>query len=525
MSALQNPLVLILCCLATAVVTSIASTFLFRSRIRSLLQSTEDENKKAIEEAEREADEALQTTRDEMRSDFRKRKKKFEDEIKQRRTEAQKIEKKIKSREQSLDQKLKILEGRETELEKIQGSLEDEEKRYKRLIQEYEESLQASQKTLEKISGLTTAEAKSELVKSLETKAREEAREKLLEIEENAKSEAERKSQTILTNAVQKMAGSFVNDATITVVNLPSDEVKGRIIGREGRNIRAIEQSTGVDLIIDDTPEVLIISCFNPMRREIAKLALEQLIEDGRIHPARITETVKKIEEDFDGVLMEYGEKAAFDLGVSDIHQELVFRLGKLQFRSNGKQSVLNHSIETAYIASMMANEIGLDATIAKRMGLLHKVGIAEDQDFDGHHASVGAELCEKYHEPAEVCAAIRMHCSDELESASPYALLLRTANEISTARPGARRERLKSYIQRLQNMETAVEKFSGVEKAYVMQAGREVAVMVEPSGISDSEVKGLSQDIAHTLRSEFSFPGQVRVTVVRENRSVDTAT
>jgi len=427
----------------------IASTFVFRSRISALLQSTEDENKKVLEEAGSEADE--------------------------------------------------------------QGSLEQEEKRYKRLIEEYEENLQSSQKTLEKISGLTKAEAKAELVKSLESKAREEAREHLLEIEEKAKSEAERKSQTILTNAVQKMAGSFVNDATITVVNLPSDEVKGRIIGREGRNIRAIEQSTGVDLIIDDTPEVLIISCFNPMRREIAKLALEQLIEDGRIHPARITETVKKIEEDFDSVLMEYGE--------------IVYRLGKLQFRSNGKQSVLNHSIETAYIAGMMAHEIGLDANVAKRMGLLHKVGIAENQDFDGHHARIGAELCEKYHEPAEVCTAVRMHCSDELETTSPYALLLRTANEISTARPGARRERLKSYIQRLQNMETAVEKFSGVEKAYVMQAGREVAVMVEPSGISDSEVKGLSQDIAHTLRSEFSFPGQVRVTVVRENRSVDTAT
>jgi ribonuclease Y len=518
-------LVLIICCLVSAGITSVISTFLSRSRVRSLLQSTEEENKKALEEAGRDADEALQTARDEMRSDFKKRKKKFEDEIKQRRSETQKIEKKIRSREQSLDQKLKILEGRESALKQIQGSLEQEEKRYKRLIQEYEQSLESSQKTLEKISGLTTAEAKAELVRSLESKAREEARETLSEIEEKAKQEADRKSQTILTNAVQKMAGSFVNDAAITVVNLPSDEVKGRIIGREGRNIRAIEQSTGVDLIIDDTPEVLIISCFNPMRREIAKLALEQLIEDGRIHPARITETVKKIEEDFDNVLMEYGEKAAFDLGVSDMNPELIFRLGKLQFRSNGRQSVLNHSVETAYLASLMANEIGLDANIAKRMGLLHKVGMAEDQEFDGHHADIGAEICSKFHEPAEVCAAIRMHCKDELESASPYALLLRTANEISTARPGARKDRLKSYIQRLQNMETAVEKFSGVEKAYVMQAGREVAVMVEPAGVTDADVKGLSQDIAHTLRSEFSFPGQVRVTVVRENRSVDTAT
>jgi ribonuclease Y len=300
--------------------------------------------------------------------------------------------------------------------------------------------------------------------------------------------------------------------------------MKGRIIGREGRNIRAIEQATGVDLIIDDTPEAIIISCFNPVRREVAKMSIDRLIADGRIHPARIEETVKRVEEEFDQILLDTGEQASFDIGITDLPSELLRPLGRLKYRTCGQQTVLQHSIEVAHICGIMASEMGLNVKKAKRCGLLHDIGKAVDQESEGHHAQIGADLCTKYNEAADVVDAIRLHHQEHLNQASPYAVVLHAANILSGARPGARKELLETYVKRLEEMEKVIMGFNGIGQVYVLQAGREVRALVTPSGVSDQEVIALSNDIASKLRSELTFPGQVRVTVVRESKFVEYA-
>jgi ribonuclease Y len=460
----------------------------------------------------------------EAKDESRKRRTQFEEESKNRRAEIAKLENKIKQREQTLEKKLEVLDKRETELEALGQKLQREEQSYQRLTLECTETLEHARRTLQNIAKMSADEAKRELIKSLEDEARKEARERLRQIEEQMRQEPEERARSVVSLAVQRVAGEYVSDSTITVVSLPSDDMKGRIIGREGRNIRSIEQATGVDLIIDDTPEAVIISCFNPIRREIAKITLERLIADGRIHPARIDETAKRVATEFDTIIRENGEQAAFDVGITDLHPELIKALGKLRYRAAGTQTVLQHAVETAHICGIMAAEMGLNVKRAKRCGLLHDVGKSIDQETEGHHSQLGADLCAKYDEAAEVVDAIRLHHAEDMTQASPYAVVLHTANVLSARRPGARREVMETYLTRLGEMEKLVKDFDGIEDAYVMQAGNEVRAMVRPSGVSDHQVNDLANDIASKLRQEMTFPGQVRVTVVRESRAMDFA-
>ena len=495
-----------------------------KSKIEAAFDDAQSQSKAVLEGARKEADQLVKQAIKEAKDDHRKRRQQFDDEAKKRRSEITKLENKIKTREQSLEKKLGIVEKREDELGELKDRLDQDEAKYKRLISDYEEKVEESRRTLQSIAGMSPEQAKRELVKSLEDDARKEAKESIRQIEDDIRKESDEKARAIVSLAVQRIAGEYVNDSTVSVVALPSDDMKGRIIGREGRNIRAIEQATGIDLIIDDTPEAVIISCFNPLRREVAKITLERLIADGRIHPARIEETARRVEKEFEQSLADAGEQAAFDIGVTDLHPDLIKMLGKLKYRTTGSQTVLQHSVETAHICGIMAGEMGSNVKKAKRAGLLHDIGKAADQEVEGHHAIIGADICAKYNESADIVEAIRMHHSHEISHASSLAVVLYSANALSSRRPGARREVLESYIKRLEDMETLVSGFNGVDQAYVLQAGKEVRALVTPAGIEDKDVTDLSTDIASRLRKELTFPGQVKVTVVRESRYVDYA-
>ncbi len=498
--------------------------FAFKGKANKALEHAETEAEQVLKQARSDADQTVKEAQQEFKRESKKRRQSFEKEAKQRRSEISKLENKIKQREESLDKKLQILDARETDVESLNQKIRNEERKAIALTQEYETMLADTQSALRRISGMTPEEAKRELIKTLENDARKEASEKIQKIEEQAKQDAERVSQSVISVAVQRLAGEYVNDSTVAVVGLPSDEMKGRIIGREGRNIRAIEQFTGVDLIIDDTPEAVIVSCFNPIRREIAKITIERLVADGRIHPARIEETAMRVTEEMDSIVADLGDQACFELGITDLDSELVSYVGKLRFLSTGQQTVLAHSIEVAQICGFMASEMKLNVKVAKRAGLLHDIGKALDQDHDGHHAKIGTELLEKHNEHPDVISAVQLHHEEDLTNANPIAVVVHAANILSSQRPGARKEVMDSYIQRLEDMEGLVKGFRGVDGAFVMQAGREVRAIVSPVGISDKEVNGLSSDIAHKIRSELTFPGQVKVTVIRESQAVDFA-
>lgn len=502
----------------------VIGVFLHKKQLAAAFESAKADSAKILEEARKEADTLIKQALREAKDESRKQRQSFDDEARQRRAEINRLEQKIKSREETLDKKLGSIERKERELENSEKRVQAEEQRYARLIVEHEATVERSRRTLQTIANMSPEEAKRELIKSMEIEARKEAQEVIRKIEEETRIEADSRARQVVSLAVQRVAGEFVSDSTVSVVALPSEDMKGRIIGREGRNIRAIEQATGVDLIIDDTPEAVIISCFNPIRREIAKVTLERLIADGRIHPARIDETVKRVESEFDQILSEYGEQACFDAGITDVHPELIKLLGKLRFRTSGQKSVLQHAIETAQLCGIMAGEMGLNVKRAKRMGLFHDIGKAVDQDTEGHHAQIGADLCAKYNEPEEVCEAIRLHHADDIANGSAYSVILHTANVLSASRPGARKDTLESYVKRLEDMETVIKSFAGITEAYVVQAGREVRAIVNPAGVSDNEVVDLSNNIASKLRQELTFPGQVRVTVVRESRAVEFA-
>ena len=498
--------------------------FLNKKQLAVVFKKAEEEAKQLREEARKEADNIVKQALKEAKDEARSRRHQFEEEHKNRRGEISKLENKIKQREQQLEKKLQVVEKRETDLAAAEQSLSDEEQKYHRMSAECSQTLDHARKTLQNIAKMSAEEAKRELIRTLEDEARKEAKEKLRAIEDQARKEAEERARAVVSLAVQRVAGEFVSDATISVVSLPSDDMKGRIIGREGRNIRALEQATGVDLIIDDTPEAVILSCFNPIRREIAKISLERLVADGRIHPARIDETAKRVTNEFEQIIREAGEQAAFDVGITDLHPELIKHLGRLKFRTVGVQTVLQHAVETAQLCGIMASEMGLNVKRAKRCGLLHDIGKAVDQETEGHHSQIGADICAKYDESEVVVNAIRLHHEDDINQASPYAVVLHTANVLSAKRPGARREVMETYLTRLTDMEKLVKDFEGIEDAYVMQAGNEVRAMVRPTGVSDHDCVDLANEIASKLRQEITFPGQVRVTVVRESRVTDFA-
>ncbi len=450
-------------------------------------------------------------------------KKEVEQDAKDRERELKKNEARLQAKEERLEKKVEDLALKESELVNLEKRVGKQE----RAVEEKEEGLRElvaqQQVRLEEISGLTAEEARAKLMQEIESKARHEAAKMVRVIEVEAQETAHRKAQMIIASAVQRYAGDYVSEHTVSSVELPSEDMKGRIIGREGRNIRAIEAATGVDLIIDDTPETVILSAYNPLRREVAKRSLERLISDGRIHPARIEDIVKKVEKEMDVQVREIGEQATFDLGVHGIHPEIVRLLGQLRFRTSFTQNVLQHSLEVAFLCGIMAAELGLDIKKAKRAGLLHDLGKAVDHEVEGPHALIGADLAKKYNESAEIVHAIAAHHED-VPPKSVYAVLVQAADSLSGARPGARKELLESYVKRLEELEGIATGFAGVSRAFAIQAGREVRVMVDCESVNDDQIYMLSKDIAKQIEEKMTYPGQIRVTVIREKRAVGIA-
>ena len=439
-----------------------------------------------------------------------------EKELKERRNDVQRLEKRVLQKEEHLDNKLESLDKKE---EKLNNKIKENEA----LTEKIEEIKNQQLEELQKISNFTVEEAKDVILKRVEDESRHEMAQKLVEIEKEYKENAEETAKNIITLAIQRCASDSVAEATVSVVDLPNDEMKGRIIGREGRNIRSIETLTGVDLIIDDTPEAITISTFDPVRREVARLTLEKLISDGRIHPSRIEEMVEKSKKEVEAVIKREGEQATFAAGVHGINQELVKLLGRLKFRTSYGQNVLKHSVEVAHIAGMIASELGLDATIARRAGLLHDIGKAMTHEVDGSHVAIGVDIAKKYKEHKEVIHAIESHHGD-VEPSTYTAVIVQAADAISAARPGARRENLENYIKRLQKLEEIANSFDGIEKSFAIQAGREVRIMVKPDEVSDEKMLFLAKDISKKIESELEYPGQIKINIVRETRAVDYA-
>ncbi len=485
--------------------------------------TAEEQARLILEKAQKEAESIHQEAKLRAREEAIRYKEKLEKEFEQQRQKLIDQEKRLSERESKLEEKIEQIDRRERELGSREEKIRALEIKLREKDKEYESLIEAQRKELERVAQLTMEEAHEIVLKKAEEEAREEAARILMRVEAETKEEAKRRAREILSLAISRCAAEFVTEKTVSVVPLPNEEMKGRIIGREGRNIRALEAATGVDLIIDDTPEAVVLSAFNPLRREVARIALERLISDGRIHPARIEEIVRKVEEELESTIKEIGERAAFDVGVYGLAPELLRLLGKLKYRTSYAQNVLQHSIEVAFICGVMAGELGLDVKKAKRAGLLHDIGKAVDQELEGPHALIGAELARKYGEDGEVVHAIAAHHED-VAPETPLAVLVQAADAVSGARPGARRELLESYIKRLENLEKVATSFSGVQKAYAIQAGREIRVIVDSNEISDTEAVILSRDIAKKIEKELTYPGLIKVTVIRETRAVEYA-
>ncbi len=483
----------------------------------------EAERQKLIDAARTEATELKRAAALEAREKALEATAQAERELKERRTDLQKSEEALRRREEELAKKQGTLGGREAEFERKEKTVAGREQAAEATAKRAEDLLNDAKLRLEKLAGMSTEEARKALEAQVIDDARRSAAVEVKKIEDAARTEAEEKAKRVLGTAIQRYAGEYVSERTVSVVQLPSDDLKGRIIGREGRNIRALEAATGIDLIIDDTPEAVIISCFNPVRREIAKLALTRLIADGRIHPTRIEEVVARCTDEVEAQAKEAGEQAVFDLGLHKVHPELVRSLGRLKFRASYAQNLLAHSVEVGLIAGIMAGELGLNVKLARRAGLLHDIGKGVDQEVEGSHAIVGAQLAKKWGESPQVCAAIAQHHGEEPPS-SVLSHIVDAANILSGQRPGARQELLASYVTRLGDLEKLAEKFTGVQKAFAIQAGREVRVLVENSQVSDEQSLLLAKDIAKRIEDEAAYPGQVRVCVIRETRSVDYA-
>ncbi|MEW6031464.1 MAG: ribonuclease Y [Bacillota bacterium] len=480
------------------------------------LASAEEAARRVVEESKREAERIRREALVEAREEAIRHKNEAEREIRERRNEIQNREQRLAQREETLDRKTEAVERKEEQLRAREGAVE-------RLQAEVEHLKARQLAELERISGLEREEAKAILMKHVEDESRQEAAALVREIEATAREEGEKKARDIISLAIQRCAADHVAETSVSVVALPNDEMKGRIIGREGRNIRAFETLTGIDLIIDDTPEAVILSGFDPVRREIARVALEKLIADGRIHPARIEETVEKARKEVEARIREEGEQAAFEAGVAGLHPEIIKLLGRLRFRSSYGQNVLRHSLEVTHLAGVMAAELGANVAVAKRAGLIHDIGKAVDHEVEGTHTDIGVELARKYREPADVVQAIAAHHGD-VEPGSVEAVLVAAADAISAARPGARRETLEAYIKRLEKLEEIADSFDGVDKAYAIQAGREVRIIVKPEKIDDLTSARLAKDIVKRIENELEYPGQIKVTVIRETRAVETA-
>lgn len=506
----------ILACLATGFLSFKAGVEHRKKIAEAQFGSAEEQAKKIIADAEKSAAAKKREITLEAKEEIQKARTEAERELKDRRSEISRQERRISQKEETLDKKTENLERKESALAAKMKSLEARELE----ITEIKEKQLAE---LEKISGLSQEDAKDIIMKSIEEQARHDAAIMVKEIEQEAKENAEKNAKNIVALSIQKVAADHVAETTVSVVNLPSDEMKGRIIGREGRNIRTLETLTGVDLIIDDTPEAVVVSSFDPVRREVAKTALEKLIVDGRIHPARIEETVEKSRKEVEAIIKQEGESATFETGVHGLHPELIKLLGKLKYRTSYGQNVLKHSIEVSHLAGVMAGELGADVATAKRAGLLHDIGKAVDHEIEGSHVTIGGEIAKKFRENKDVIHAIMAHHGDE-EPQTLVASLVQAADAISAARPGARRENLETYIKRLQKLEEIANGFDGVEKSFAIQAGREIRIMIKPDVVGDDGMVLVAKDIVKQIESELEYPGQIKVSLIRETRAVDYA-
>ena len=488
--------------------------------MRVLMKSRYDA---VIREAEKESEVMKQKKLLEVKEKFLHLKADLEKQVSQRNAKIQSVETKLKQRELTMNQRQEELQRRNNEVEAVKENLSSQLELVEKKKQDLDKLHQKEVEHLEAISGLSAEEAKERLFSEIEAKTRHESARMIRQIEMEARETADRKAKEILCNVIQRYAGDYVNEQTVTAVPLPSEDMKGRIIGREGRNIRALEAATGVDLIIDDTPETVILSAYSPLRRQVARMALERLIQDGRIHPARIEDIVQKCEQELDTQVREVGEQATFDAGVHGIHPEIVRLLGQLRYRTSFTQNVLQHSLEVSALCGMMAAELGMDVKKAKRAGLLHDIGKAVDHEVEGPHALIGADLAKKYNESQEIIHAIAAHHEDQRPSTA-LAVLVQAADSISGARPGARKELLENYVKRLEDLEGIATSFDGVAKAYAIQAGREIRVMVNSENVDDDTTYILCKDIAEKIEKNLTYPGQIRVTVIRERRAVGFA-
>ncbi|MBR4731948.1 MAG: ribonuclease Y [Lachnospiraceae bacterium] len=500
----------------TAVISSFLSASVQKRKMEETIGKAEDKARSIIDEALKTAEAKKREALLEVKEESIRTKNELDKEIKERRAEAQRSERRLQQKEENIDKKADAIEKREQ-------SLASKEENLNKMKVEISKLNEQRLQELERISGLTSEQANDYLLKIVEDEVKHETAVMIKEMESRAKEEADKKAKEFVVNAIQRCAADYVSETTISVVQLPSDEMKGRIIGREGRNIRTLETMTGVDLIIDDTPEAVVLSGFDPIRREVARIALEKLIVDGRIHPARIEETVEKAQKEVEVMIKEEGESALLEVGVHGIHPELVRLLGKMKFRTSYGQNVLKHSIEVAHLSGLLAAEMGLDVRLAKRAGLLHDIGKSIDREMEGSHVQLGAELCRKYKENAVVINAVESHHGD-VEPTSLIACIVQAADTISAARPGARRETLETYTSRLKQLEDITNNFKGVEKSFAIQAGREVRVMVVPEQVSDADMVLMARDISKKIETEMEYPGQIKVNVIRESRVIDYA-
>ena len=502
--------------IVSAVISHFVTVSNLKKNAESKIGNAENKAREIIDDAVKTAEAKKKESLLEIKEESIKNKNELERESKERRSELQRYEKRVLSKEEALDKRSEAIEKREASFTAKEEQLKQREKKVDELSQQRVQEL-------ERISGLTSEQAKEYLLKTVEEDVKHDTAKMIKEMEAQAKEEADKKAKECVVTAIQRCAADHVAETTISVVQLPNDEMKGRIIGREGRNIRTLETLTGVELIIDDTPEAVVLSGFDPIRREVARIALEKLIVDGRIHPARIEEMVEKAQKEVDSMIREEGESAALEVGVHGIHPELIKLLGRMKFRTSYGQNALKHSIEVAQLSGLLAGEIGLDVRVAKRAGLLHDIGKSIDHDVEGSHIQIGVDLCRKYKESATVINAVEAHHGD-VEPESLIACVVQAADTISAARPGARRETLETYTNRLKQLEDITNQFKGVDKSFAIQAGREIRIMVVPEQVSDADMVLLARDIAKQVEFELEYPGQIKVNVIRESRVTDYA-
>lgn len=513
----MSPIIsVIITAIIVAPITWVVAVAYRKNSYESKIGSAEEKSREIIDEALKVAETKKKEALLEAKEENLKAKNELEKETRERRAEIQRYERRVLSKEENLDKKAEAMERKESSLVSREDSL-------KKRTAEVEELFAKEQEELEKISGLTSDQAKEYLLKSVEADVKHDTAKLIKELEARAKEEADKKAREYVVTAIQRCAADHVAETTVSVVQLPSDEMKGRIIGREGRNIRTLETMTGVELIIDDTPEAVVLSGFDPVRREVARIALERLIVDGRIHPARIEEMVEKAQKEVENMMREEGEAAALEVGIHGIHPELVKLLGKMKFRTSYGQNALKHSIEVAQLSGLLASEIGVDVRLAKRAGLLHDIGKSVDHEMEGSHVQLGSELCKKYKESATVINAVESHHGD-VEPTSLISCIVQAADTISAARPGARRETLETYTNRLKQLEDITNSFKGVDKSFAIQAGREVRIMVVPEQVSDDDMVLMAREISKKVESELEYPGQIKVNVIRESRVTDYA-